>query len=539
MPNNLPARSITYYSGFITIMLGIVVVLGWHWHSMFIVQISPEWIPMQYNTAICFVLAGISLIALNKKIFQISRIFSILLLGLSGLTTLEYLLKLNFGIDNLFIQPFILIVPVNPGRMALNTALSFIFIGMILWTLSSADSFNKKKLPLSITLIMSSLFLIIIVNIITAFTLHYGISDGMKMAFNTLIGLIILTLGLIGILYQRKSIDTKVLIAPLLITFIVLLITLWGWQSILKNQYDYLNKLLQLKIQSFSTYITIAMQEQANAFARISYRWGSRDGTPEDEWRDDVTHYINDYPGYTSIGWADKSLFVRWVAPETGNEQVKNYNLRQDSYLWPVIQKAMETKKLEMSRVTNLIQGGRGVIFFSPVFTKGQFDGLMLGVINMKIMMSHLVRAQMVRGYGLKIYNQGQVLYASPNNETNNNELYNSWVTKIDIPILGQIWQVELWPSNELFQQIMGSWLQWGTLIIGVFVSLLAGFLTRTSQLLKIGSTKINDIRLELANTNERLNGILEGSNDLIAALDLNLNFITFNSTYKNYRFSD
>ena len=534
MPNNLPGKSITYYSGFITIILGIVVVLGWHWHSLFIVQISPDWIPMQYNTAICFVLAGISLITLNKKIVQISRIFSILLLGLSGLTTLEYLLKLNFGIDNLFIQPFVSIVPVNPGRMALNTALSFLFIGMMLWTLSSTNSFNKKKLSLSITLIISSLFLIIVVNLITAFTLHYGISYDMKIAFNTLIGLITLTLGLIGILHQSKSINKKVLIAPLLITFIVLLLTLWCWQSILKSQYDYLNKLLQLKIQSFSTYINIAMQEQANAFARISYRWGSRDGTPEAEWRKDVTHYIQDYPGYTAIEWADKSLFIRWVAPETGNEQVKNFNLRQDSSLWPAIQKAMETKKLEMSRVTSLIQGGRGVIFFSPVFTKGQFDGLMLGVINMKIMMSHLVRAQMVSGYGLKIYNQGQVLYAAPTNDMNNNELYKSWVTKIELPVLGQIWQVELWPSNELFQQIMGSWLQLGSLIIGIFVSLLAGFLTRTSQLLKIGAAKINDIRLELANTNERLNGILEGSNDLIAALDLNLNFIAFNSTYKN-----
>lgn len=531
MLNKPLLKALTYSAGCLTIMLGIAVIIGWHWHDLFIIQISPEWIPMQYNTAICFVLGGLALVALNGGAIRTCRALNFFLLLLSGLTFLQYALNHSFGIDQLFIQPFMATFTDYPGRMALNPSLSFLFIGFTFWLLTITYRVNKKKIESAINVILLSLIIIAIINLTAALRMHHGIAEAMKMPFNALIGFIILSLGLVSFIYRDREEREAILIVPLLITFIFLFFTIWSWQSIIKNQYDYLNKLLQLKLQGISTYIHMSMQERATSFSRITYRWINRLNTPEKEWRSDVSHYIEDQPGYVAMEWIDKKYFIRWVEPQRGNEKVQDFNLLQDKEKRNVMEKAIATKQLQMSPVMNLIQGGKGILLFSPIFKNDQFEGLIGGVINTQIMLSQLVPTQFVNGYGLKIYSRGRLLYASKNNVSN---MHKTWVRQIDLPILGQIWQVEIWPSEELFQQIMSSWLPLGTLIVGIFISILAGLLLRTLHLVRIGSARLNDIRLELADTNERLNGILEGSIDLIAALDLNYNFIAYNTAYKN-----
>ena len=47
-----------------TLLLGIVVVFGWHAGNRTLVQILPQFVPMQYNTALGFVFCGAGLLAL-------------------------------------------------------------------------------------------------------------------------------------------------------------------------------------------------------------------------------------------------------------------------------------------------------------------------------------------------------------------------------------------------------------------------------------------------------------------------------------------
>ena len=40
------------------VLLGGAVILGWHTHTLVLVQVRPSFAPMQYNTALCFFLIG-------------------------------------------------------------------------------------------------------------------------------------------------------------------------------------------------------------------------------------------------------------------------------------------------------------------------------------------------------------------------------------------------------------------------------------------------------------------------------------------------
>ncbi len=106
-------------------LLGFTVIIGWFIHSEEIIQIVPSLVPMQFNTALCFVLSGLILFLLNRRLYKPSLYLSLILGFLAFSTLLEYVFGLNLMIDELFMDHYITTETTFPGRMAPNTAFCF------------------------------------------------------------------------------------------------------------------------------------------------------------------------------------------------------------------------------------------------------------------------------------------------------------------------------------------------------------------------------------------------------------------------------
>ena len=50
-------------AGALSAALGLMVMIGWHTHNRTLLQIHPAFIAMVYNTALCFFLSGVGLVA--------------------------------------------------------------------------------------------------------------------------------------------------------------------------------------------------------------------------------------------------------------------------------------------------------------------------------------------------------------------------------------------------------------------------------------------------------------------------------------------
>ena len=61
------ANQIAIVSGSFSILLGGLVLTGWYAHNISLIQVSSNFVPMQYNTALGFLLCGISLLLLVFK----------------------------------------------------------------------------------------------------------------------------------------------------------------------------------------------------------------------------------------------------------------------------------------------------------------------------------------------------------------------------------------------------------------------------------------------------------------------------------------
>ena len=125
-------------AGLLSLEVGSLVLYGWAVDRSDLKSLAPGFIPMMPNTAVAFILIGIALLCASIKpgsrILRLAAGGSAAVTASVGLTTgLEYLLGLNFGIDQwLFHQPLETVGPWIPGRMGINTAACFLLLGVAL-----------------------------------------------------------------------------------------------------------------------------------------------------------------------------------------------------------------------------------------------------------------------------------------------------------------------------------------------------------------------------------------------------------------------
>jgi len=147
-------------------LIGFFAVLGWQLDVDIFKKVTPNLPVIAPNTAISFVFIGLFLFFLNwtKKDHKLLRVFinffSILIALLGLLTLVEYIFKLNFGIDKIF---FARKMGANVVRMSPQSALNFLFVGTALSFYSSKE--KKQVLWGQITIVAAG---------ITAFVSLFG-----------------------------------------------------------------------------------------------------------------------------------------------------------------------------------------------------------------------------------------------------------------------------------------------------------------------------------------------------------------------------
>src|SRR5437667_2035390 len=89
--------------GLVVSVLGAGVMAGWYLHIFTLVQPRSASAPMQYNSALCFLLSGIGLAALYWKRTTLSLALGTIVTIVASLTLVEYAFGFNAGIDTFLV----------------------------------------------------------------------------------------------------------------------------------------------------------------------------------------------------------------------------------------------------------------------------------------------------------------------------------------------------------------------------------------------------------------------------------------------------
>ncbi len=124
-------KQLNRYGGWICIITGIIVCIGWFNNSLNLISLFMNNQPMKFNTAVCFIVIGIAYQLhwwYKKWSLALSVILHLACFAFALLTALQYA-GLQLSIDEFFIKDT-LTGSATPGRMSLITAVCFILTNL-------------------------------------------------------------------------------------------------------------------------------------------------------------------------------------------------------------------------------------------------------------------------------------------------------------------------------------------------------------------------------------------------------------------------
>jgi PAS domain S-box-containing protein len=190
-------------AGLICAVIGAFVLLGWLLDIAALKSLDPGWVAMKANTALGFVFSGLALWLKASPSTQSSprwhhaaQILAGVTILLGLLSLLEYLLHLDFGIDQwLYQEPANSIGTLPPGRMAPATALCFVLLNTSL--LLNGKSLRQRTLIAILALTTGLLALAAGLIYLYDTDNSYGMAYTVQLAANTVLGFCLLTAGLL------------------------------------------------------------------------------------------------------------------------------------------------------------------------------------------------------------------------------------------------------------------------------------------------------------------------------------------------------
>lgn len=190
----------------LSMALGLTVLAGWYGGNKLLIQVSPAFVPMQYNTALGFFLCGLGLAAslLRRERVGAAAGAVVALIGLA--TLLEYLFKVDLHLDQAFMEHYITVETSHPGRMAPNTALSFFLSGSALVASIAVSTVQMaERLEGILGALVLGLGTVAFAGYLTALETAYGWGNLTRMAVHTALGFGILGVGLMGLAWNRPT----------------------------------------------------------------------------------------------------------------------------------------------------------------------------------------------------------------------------------------------------------------------------------------------------------------------------------------------
>jgi PAS domain S-box-containing protein len=484
------ANFILIISGTLPILLGLTVLIGWYTHNPTLIQVLPNLVPMQYNTALAFLLGGAGLLLNQYKRPRLSLACGGIVLLLGLLTLFQYIFWLDFGIDQLFMEHYITVATSHPGRMAPNTALSFMLTGIILAAINPILRLKKRSRVVGILgSVLLALGVVALFGYISGVETSYGWGNLTRMAVHTSIGFIIFGVGILAWAWRYDEIEATRTPRwhPVLAGVCMATISILMWQAFVARQNEHIKLDLQTTAEDTKGLLSAQLDARIATLDRLAERWEYQGGISHDQWVFDVNDILSDQPGYQAIEWVDQDYTVRWVEPLEGNQAAKDLNLAFDEARKTALEAARASGDITVTSTIDLVQGGKGFLVYVPLFPDGEFDGFILGVFHIENLLDTVLPGDRLKEYALAFDDGREEIY---HRDEAHRQYADSWLQETDYDFYGISWHMRIWPAADHLTN-QKSFLPEVVLIFGLLMAFFFALLVYFGQTSNLRSQEI------------------------------------------------
>jgi two-component system NtrC family sensor kinase len=458
MPATTAPRSVhllqlaAIFAGSVTIILGLLVLVGWYTGSTVLIQVIPPAAPMPPNSALSFLLGGAALVALSLEWSRLTLACAASIAVLNLLTLAEYMLGANLGTETLLL-PLFPFTPLRPsGRVAPNTAVCFVLAGIALLLLTHPRRFRQLPLMAEILgVVVLALGAVAGFGYLVDLPPAYQWGYASSMAVHAAAGITVLGIGIIVYtwsLYRSKRAATFRWI-PGVVGIGVTVITLYLWRALIAHEHT----LIERKVTIAKVEMINRIQQQITAsirpLVRMARRWEVTGAPRQDEWETDATLHVRDYPGLQAIALADASFTVRWVVPWAGHDVMQYRSLLAEESQRLALEQIRSSYEATATHTFDLTTGSKGFHVYVPIFQSGDVRGLIVGVFHVQSLLDMLIK-DIAPGFAITVLDGKERIYGRYHDKE---QLDRVWGQDGWLILPGVLWRVRLWPTPELFEQ--------------------------------------------------------------------------------------
>ncbi len=452
--------------GFAVGLLGLVVIVGWYTHNVALVQWMPNFTPMKFNPALCFMLGGFCLITLEAKRSTVPVLCAWLTLVVAFSTLLQSSLGEQWAVGRLFITSFIELDTAYAGPMSLQMAVAFLLTAMALLGLSIKLRYHALMAAIIGSLVFA-FGVVVIIGYFTGIDSVYANGRINRLAPHEGMGMLLLGAGMVTYAWQKSGPLPSWIAVPVFIALASITVVLWN-ALLIAEDYRFKNS-ITLAADEVNRDITQYLGDLFRAVDRMRIRWEVRGGTPYAEWMEDATAFVQHFPALTAIERLDQNSVVRWVVPTTPYKHLIGQQLNNDSVHRDTLEEVRTTRMSKNTPAFSLMQGANGFLHMVPLLAHGRPSGFLLAVFRFDEMFETLADDK-TSHYFLSLYDGDTLAYT---NLPSGAEHDLRWATSEFIHVGTSNWRLVVSPQPALLDK-RHSYLPGMLLTVGVLIALLA-----------------------------------------------------------------
>jgi protein-histidine pros-kinase len=500
---------VIFICSIIIIALGGSVIFGWLSQNTSLVQVATNYSPMQFNTALGFLLLGIAILFIQKQPI-VARVVGIYLALVGSLTLLEYLAGINLSIDEIFIKSF-MADAVFPGRPASNTAFCLLLSGLALLLLVSKwHSAWKMQIGLTLSLLIGGIGLFAFIGYITYIPTAYGWGSLTQMSVHTSIGFVLAAILLTARywqVFQKGDLNKNSFLAICVfvlgtISFILI------WQELVKKEHQKTEYNVRQEIKFIQSEFAEEFETTLTAIHRMQDRLMDTNGYSSETWEKDVRNYYQTSPNILLFAIADAN--GTWSKVPRTDSIPASLNTQLDSCYAQIQQNKTSNKN-----VWFIPTDKNNICVVYPIADKN----MLFILFDLSIYMDEIRLANTKEDYSIQLFKDNDLIYFYDNHASS--LLKHEWAITSTFQFHGLPLEVIMWPTEKIIQN-NSNWVPTLSLMVGILLTSLL-----SSVIYLIGMMKIK--QKSLIEAEQRTSTIINKTREAFIAIDKRGQIIDWN----------
>ncbi|MEO8623639.1 MAG: hypothetical protein ABI625_21350, partial [bacterium] len=498
------------------IAVGVVasgILLGWFARVPGLIQVNRNFIAVQFNTAVGFLLVSIALFAITARRYRIALALGLATLSVSGTTLAEYLTGKSFGIDGMLWELGVNRAAMSflantgqavAGRMALNSAAALTLLAVAL-TLAATGRMTYARLVFACVCAIGAATMgtVVLAGYVFAFPHASMWGNSALMAPQSAAMFLVIGSGVVSgsILSARRAGLHLGRVIPGLAATTVAVAAVLSWEALIDHDVRNLATAVRHQANAVAGAISRSVDDRAKIVDRLSQGNSVAGGDSPTARSLTSSQLLRDYPGITAITWLDSAGTVVWRMAEhsASNEDVGTRFATtpfRDSLL-------LQAHGRDRGIVSAAVPRGTDApsVFIAAATSAANRTASGYFVIELvpQRLLADVLAEEFTQLYGYVLEDAGETLAQGATSDSTSTA---RWATTVSLDVRGRQWRLTVVPTRRTVAEFSSA-LPSIFLVVALACALFTGWIVRAVQIAAEQSKRLARTVADLAAEND------------------------------------